>query len=137
MHLIVFTDGGSRGNPGPAAIGASIADVDGNELDTISEYIGETTNNVAEYTAVVKALEVARDMGANQVTLKSDSELLIRQLEGRYKVKAVHLQPLFRAARDLLNGFASANIEHVRREGNVRADELVNIALDARASGAL
>lgn len=131
MEMVVSTDGGARGNPGPAAIGASICDLDGNELDTVSEAIGDTTNNVAEYTAVIRGLEAAKDLGATSVRLRSDSELLIRQLEGRYKVKAAHLVPLHRQAKDLLASFDRATIEHVRRENNVRADELVNLALDA------
>jgi len=132
MHLIVCTDGGARGNPGPAAIGASITDLDGTELDAISEYIGETTNNVAEYTAVLRGLEVAADLGADEVTVRSDSELLIRQLQGRYKVKASHLQPLHAEALALLRRFTRSTLEHVRREFNKRADALVNEALDAR-----
>lgn len=132
MHLIVCTDGGARGNPGPAAVGASITDLDGTELDHVSEYIGETTNNVAEYTAVLRGLEVAHDLGADEVTLRSDSELLIRQLQGRYKVKAAHLQPLHAEARSLLARFKASTLQHVRREQNVRADALVNQALDAR-----
>ena len=132
MHVIVCTDGGARGNPGPAAIGASITDLDGTELDTVSEYIGETTNNVAEYTAVLRGLEVAVDLGADEVTVRSDSELLIRQLQGRYKVKATHLQPLHAEALTLLRGFSRSTLEHVRREFNTRADALVNEVLDAR-----
>lgn len=133
MHLTVATDGGARGNPGPAAIGASVTDDDGTELAAISEYIGETTNNVAEYTAVIRGLEAAADLGAHAVTLRSDSELLIRQLQGRYKVKAAHLQPLHAEVQGLLRRFAETTLEHVRRERNVRADALVNEALDARA----
>ena len=131
MEVVVSTDGGARGNPGPAAIGASICDVEGNELSTVSEAIGSTTNNVAEYTAVVRGLEDALDIGATRVRLRSDSELLIRQIEGRYKVKAAHLIPLHRQVRELLAKFESASIEHVRREFNKRADALVNEALDA------
>lgn len=131
MRVVINTDGGSRGNPGPSAIGAVIYDDDGAEIATISETLGITTNNVAEYTAVVRALEAARDLGATNVTLRSDSELLIRQLQGRYKVKAPHLQPLAMTARTILNGFAKTSLEHVRREQNARADALVNEALDA------
>lgn len=131
MEVVVSTDGGARGNPGPAAIGASICDIEGNELSVVSEAIGNTTNNVAEYTAVVRGLEEALDIGATKVRLRSDSELLIRQIEGRYKVKALHLIPLHRQVRELLASFESASIEHVRREFNKRADALVNEALDS------
>lgn len=130
MRVIINTDGGSRGNPGPSAIGGVITDDDGNELGTVSERIGVTTNNVAEYTAVVRTLEEARVLGATDVTLRADSELLIRQLEGRYKVKAEHLKPILAQIRALLSEFDSVRLEHVRREFNVRADELANNALD-------
>lgn len=130
MHLTVSTDGGARGNPGPAAIGASVTDETGTEVGSVSECIGETTNNVAEYTAVVRGLELASSLGADEVTLRSDSELLIRQLDGRYKVKAAHLQPLHAEVRRLLAGFSRVTLEHVRREFNTRADALVNAALD-------
>jgi ribonuclease HI len=131
MHLIVCTDGGARGNPGPSAIGVSITEPDGTEVASISERIGSTTNNVAEYTAVVRGLALAAELGADEVTLRSDSELLVRQLEGRYRVKASHLQPLHADALATLRGFSRFTLEHVRRERNVRADALVNEALDA------
>jgi ribonuclease HI len=131
MRVIINTDGGSRGNPGPAAIGGVITDTSGGELITVSEAIGVTTNNVAEYTAVIRTLEAALELGATEVTLRADSELLIRQLEGRYKVKAAHLRPLVDEIKELLARFDRVTLEHVRREFNTRADELVNEALDA------
>ncbi|MFP5224073.1 MAG: ribonuclease HI family protein [Actinomycetota bacterium] len=131
MRVIINTDGGSRGNPGPAAIGGVITDDAGGELVTVSETIGITTNNVAEYTAVIRTLEAALDLGATEVTLRADSELLIRQLEGRYKVKAAHLRPLVDEIKELLARFDRVELEHVRRGSNTRADELVNQALDA------
>lgn len=131
MRVVVNTDGGSRGNPGPAAIGGVIVDESGQELATVSERLGVTTNNVAEYTAVIRTLEVALEIGATEVLMRADSELLIRQLEGRYKVRAEHLKPLLARIRGLLSRFDRVELEHVRRERNTRADELVNEALDA------
>jgi ribonuclease HI len=130
MHLIVCTDGGARGNPGPAAIGASITDLDGTELDAISEYIGETTNNVAEYTAAILGLERAAALGATSVELRTDSLLLVRQLAGRYRVKAVHLQPLHRRVQELAASFERVRFVHVPRGMNVEADRLANLGVD-------
>lgn len=133
--LIVRCDGGARGNPGPAALGVSIVDADGAEVAAIGERLGETTNNVAEYTAVIRGLERARDLGARKVTVRSDSMLLVEQLRGRYKVKAAHLKPLHAQVLALARGFDLVTFEHVRREQNVRADELVNMALDGLIDG--
>ena len=99
-HLIVSCDGASRGNPGPAGIGAQITCEDGTVLGEIAEGIGETTNNVAEYTAAIEGLSLAKELGAKTVTLRSDSQLLINQLTGRYRVKSEHLQPLYRRPRE-------------------------------------
>ncbi len=103
-HLIVSCDGASRGNPGPAGIGAQITDESGAILGEVAEGIGETTNNVAEYTAVIEGLSLAEKLGAKTVTLRSDSLLLINQLTGRFRVKSEHLQPLHRRARSLGGG---------------------------------
>ena len=133
--LTIFTDGGARGNPGPAAIGAVIYDGQNDELGTVSEYIGEATNNVAEYQAIVRALEhtatVVDDIKAYQVTLKLDSQLAERQLNGAYKVKDQTLKGYFDQVKELVREFASVEFVHVRREENKVADKLVNEALDS------
>ena len=129
--MIVACDGASRGNPGPAGAGAQIVDDDGAVLAEVAEGIGETTNNVAEYTAVIRGLERARELGASDVLLRSDSQLLINQLTGQYRVKTPHLQPLHRRVRQLAAGFASIEFEHVRRERNTEADRLANQGVDA------
>jgi ribonuclease HI len=132
--VIVKSDGGARGNPGPAAIGAVVLDgtVDPPAvLATVSECIGVTTNNVAEYRALIAGLEAARPFEPRRVVVRADSELVIRQLEGRYKVKSPHLRPLFEEARGMLAEFDEVDLGHVRREDNADADALVNAALDA------
>jgi ribonuclease HI len=129
--LIVNADGAARGNPGPAGIGVHITAPDGSVVDDIAEGLGETTNNVAEYTAAIRGLERASELGADHVTLRSDSQLLINQLSGRYRVKTPHLVPLFRRARALAAGFSTIRFEHVRRELNVEADRLANEGVDA------
>jgi len=128
--VIVACDGASRGNPGPAGAGAQITDEDGVVLAEIAEGLGEATNNVAEYTAVIRGLERAREIGASDVLLRSDSQLLINQLNGRYRVKTPHLQPLHARVRDLAAGFDSVEYEHVRRELNGEADRLANQGVD-------
>jgi ribonuclease HI len=132
VRVIVHVDGGARGNPGPAAVGAVASDISGEPLAERSEYIGETTNNVAEYRAVLLALELARELGANEVEVVNDSELIARQIGGEYKVKQPHLKPLHHEVMEALRGFDRWAVRNVRREHNVRADELVNEALDAR-----
>lgn len=134
--LLIASDGGSRGNPGPAAIGAVVRDAESGELlASVSECIGVTTNNVAEYRALVAALELAAPFQARRVVARADSQLLIRQLEGAYRVKQAHLRPLFERARDLLGSYEEVVLEHVRREDNAEADALVNAALDASGAG--
>lgn len=130
----VDCDGGSRGNPGPAAFGFSIQHPDGTEIEGVGDTIGDDTNNVAEYTAVIRALARCVELGASVVHVRSDSQLLIQQLLGKYKVKAAHLKPLALEAQRLAREFERVTFTHVRREQNVRADELVNIALDAEAA---
>jgi ribonuclease HI len=130
-ELVINCDGGSRGNPGPAAFGVSIQRPDGTEIEGIGETIGTATNNVAEYTAVVVGLRRCAALGARAVHVRSDSQLLIEQLSGRYKVKSSNLKPLHADAIAAAKAFERVTYEHVRREQNVRADELVNIALDA------
>lgn len=133
--MIVDTDGAARGNPGPAGIGVVVSGPDGEVLATIAEGIGETTNNVAEYTAVIEGLAFAKELGARSVTLRSDSLLLINQLTGRYRVKAPHLQPLHRRARSIAAGFERIAFEHVPREENVEADRLANQGVDEWLAG--
>ncbi len=129
-RVIINCDGAARGNPGPAGAGAVVVDEDGVVLAEVAEGLGETTNNVAEYTAVVRGLEEAQRLGAREVLLRSDSQLLINQLTGRYKVKAPHLQPLHRRVRELLRTFERADLEHVPRERNAAADALANLGVD-------
>jgi ribonuclease HI len=134
-HLIVSCDGASRGNPGPAGIGVQITDERGAVLGEIAQGLGETTNNVAEYTAVLEGLSLAAELGARIVTLRSDSQLLINQLMGRYRVKSEHLQPLYRRVRSIAAGFERISFVHVPREQNSAADGLANIGVDRWLAG--
>lgn len=124
--VIIYTDGASKGNPGDAGIGIIITSEDGEVLREIGEYIGKATNNAAEYSALVRALREAAELGATSVEIRTDSELLARQLAGVYKVKSHNLQPLYEQAMMLLRAFEHASIGHVFREFNKRADELAN-----------
>ncbi len=128
--LIVSCDGAARGNPGPAGIGAVVATPDGEVLATIAEGLGETTNNVAEYTAAREGLRRAAELGAREVHLRSDSQLLIEQLSGRYRVKAPHLRPLFAEVKAEIARFERVRLEHVPRERNKEADRLANEGVD-------
>jgi ribonuclease HI len=133
-ELLIYCDGGARGNPGPAAIGAVVLDPSTDppaRLATVSESIGVATNNVAEYRALISALEAAREFPARRVRIRADSQLIVRQLEGRYRVKQPHLRPYFERARELLSEYEDVELAHVRREDNTEADALVNAALDA------
>ncbi|MHC4114434.1 MAG: phosphoribosylglycinamide formyltransferase [Planctomycetota bacterium] len=129
-EIIIYTDGGSRGNPGPSAAAFVLTDSDGKHLDAKGLFLGNATNNIAEYTGIIKALEAAIEIGAGKVTVFSDSELLVRQLKGKYKVKSENLKPLFCRALDLLNKFQNWKVKHVAREKNKEADKLVNQALN-------
>ena len=128
--LIVNCDGAARGNPGPAGIGVHITTPEGEVVSSIAEGLGETTNNVAEYTAAREGLRRAADLGASVVHLRSDSQLLIEQLTGRYKVKAAHLRPLFAEVMALAGRFDRVTYEHVPRERNREADRLANEGVD-------
>lgn len=130
MKLISYTDGGARGNPGPAGIGAVIYNEDKKILAEISEYLGETTNNQAEYRALIAALEKARDLGADELDCFLDSELVVKQLNREYKVKNKELAPLFLKIYNLSQGFRKITFTHVRREYNAEADRLANEAMD-------
>lgn len=125
-------DGGARGNPGPAAIGVVLSTPDGETLEEVAERIGEATNNVAEYRALLHGLERARLLGATEVEIVGDSELVARQLTGAYRVKHPSMKPLHQEALGLLTGFDRWSIQTVPRAQNARADELVNRALDSR-----
>ncbi len=133
MKVVVHVDGGARGNPGPAAIGAVISDAGGTVLDEVSETIGVATNNVAEYRGLLAGLERARALGATELEIVNDSELVARQLTGAYKVKHPAMKPLHAEATAALRGFERWSIRTVPRARNARADELVNQALDAEA----
>ena len=127
---MVNVDGGARGNPGPAAIAAVVATPEGAILEEGSETIGPATNNVAEYRALLLGIERARALGASEVELVGDSELIVRQLRGEYRVKDPALRDLHARVREALEGLERWSIRHVRRDDNARADSLVNEALD-------
>ena len=133
MKLVIHVDGGSRGNPGPAAAAAVLSTPDGDVVDEASEVIGIATNNVAEYRGVLLGLARAKLLGASEVEVVNDSELVARQINGQYKVKHPDMKPLFLQARAALDGFAKWSIRNVPRAKNADADALVNQALDAEA----
>jgi ribonuclease HI len=128
--IIAFCDGGSRGNPGPAGYGVLIEDLDGQKLAELSEYLGKTTNNVAEYSALLAALEWALSHGRSRLRVVADSELLVRQIQGRYKVSSADLRPLYEEARRRIARLDLFRIEHVLRGKNQKADRLANAAMD-------
>jgi len=132
-RVVVYCDGGARGNPGPAAIGAVVLDPETDpptQLAIVSKRIGVTTNNVAEYKSLIAGVAAAHEFPARAITVKADSQLVVRQLQGRYRVKQAHLQPLYQEARALLAHYDEVELVHVPREHNVVADALVNAALD-------
>lgn len=128
--LTIYVDGGSRGNPGPAAVGAVVIQK-GKEISRLSKIIGTATNNEAEYCALIEALEETRNLGATSVHVKMDSELMIRQLLKQYKVKSSTLRPLYEKVVNLLREYRDVGLEKIPREKNAVADGLVNAALDA------
>jgi len=133
MRLLIYTDGAARGNPGPAGAGAILRDAaDGTVVAEIAEPLGRATNNVAEWTAVLLALEEARRLGATHVDLRMDSELVARQISGIYRVKHPDLKPIHAAAMALLRSFGGYTVGHVPRALNKDADRLSNIAIDGR-----
>ena len=129
--IIAYIDGGSRGNPGPAAAGFVLNDSSVTQLQAKGYVIGRTTNNVAEYTSLVRALEAARKFGPEQLVVFSDSELLVKQINGQYRVKSELIKPFYEQAVILLDGFKSWKVRHITRDKNKQADSLVNQALDA------
>ena len=134
MHLRIYTDGGSRGNPGPAASAAVLKEIiagkEGKTVATASKYLGKTTNNQAEYMAIIIGLEKARALGCKQIEVYLDSELAYKQLKGEYKVKDSEIAKRFLEVKNLLHSFRQVTFTHVRREKNKEADELVNKVLD-------
>lgn len=128
--LILYTDGGARGNPGPAGIGIVIKNESGETIEAYGRYIGETTNNQAEYKALISALEKAAELGANEVACFLDSELVVKQLNHEYKVRDPDLAPLFLQVWNQLNKFKKVSFAHIPREKNKEADHEVNKAID-------
>jgi ribonuclease HI len=128
--IVAYIDGGSRGNPGPAGYGVRIEDADGQLVEELHGALGVATNNVAEYRGLLAALQWAVDRGVRRLAVRSDSELLVKQMRGDYRVKHPNLQPLYRDARTLVDRLDRVTFEHVRRELNVEADRLANKAMD-------
>jgi ribonuclease HI len=136
-EIVVYSDGGARGNPGPAAIGAVVLDPSTDpprRLTTVSATIGIATNNVAEYKALIEGLRAAAPYRARRVRVRADSLLVINQLRGEWKIKHAGLRPLYEEARELLRSYEHVDLAHVRRELNADADALVNAALNAEAA---
>lgn len=128
--ITAFCDGGSRGNPGPAGYGVSIEGHDGKKVAELSEFIGKTTNNVAEYSGLLAAVEFALREGHRRLRVVSDSELMVKQIQGRYKVNSPDLRPLYEEAKRRIAGLDAFRIEHVLRGKNKNADRLANLAMD-------
>jgi ribonuclease HI len=131
-QFTIFADGGSRGNPGPAASGAVLYDEAGTVVREVGVYLGIATNNVAEWSALLAGLDAAIELGATELIIRMDSELVVKQVRGQYKVKHPTLIPLHAKAKTLLKNFAKVDIAHVRRNENAAADAVVNQVLDAR-----
>lgn len=131
MKLRLFVDGAARGNPGPAGVGVVIQDGRGKTIAEIREFLGRATNNVAEYRALMRALQEARARGADEIEVRSDSDLLVRQINGSYRVRSPHLAPLHHEAQELLNAFRRWRVVFVPRSANATADALANQAIDA------
>lgn len=132
MKVILYTDGAARGNPGPAGAGAYLCDEQEEMLAEVAVYLGETTNNVAEYQALLHGLRKAIDLGADEITIAADSQLMVRQILGQYRVKHPGLIPLYREALALLKKFRKYSIKHIDREENYEADRLANQAVDRK-----
>jgi ribonuclease HI len=130
LAMRVFSDGAARGNPGPAGAGAVLTDAKGNVLARLGHFLGRQTNNVAEYQGLILGLRRAQEMGAREVEVRADSQLMIRQLGGQYAVRNAALKPLHAEALRLLRGFARFDLQHIPREQNSLADEMSNRAID-------
>lgn len=134
MKVIIYIDGGSRGNPGLAGAGVVILNAEDRQpLLEAGYFLGKMTNNAAEYNGLIRALEAANQIGASFLDIHSDSQLMVRQITGQYRVKSADLRPLYDRARQLLGGFDNWKITHVYREKNRRADQLANQSMDARS----
>ena len=130
--FIIYSDGAARGNPGPAGAGAVIKDTSGKLRDKVCEYLGETTNNQAEYQAFVLALEKAVKLNATEIIAHADSELLVKQINGIYRVKNKDLKPVYEKAKSLLRKIGRTSVKHIPREQNKEADLLANMAIDGQ-----
>ena len=134
MHCTIHIDGGARGNPGPAGVGVVVQDTANDKyLHEAGYFLGEATNNVAEYRGLIRGLQVANELGATRILVVSDSELMVKQINGQYRVKAAHLKPLYQEAVGLLGRFGKWQMTHTLRENNKLADQLANRAMDAAA----
>jgi ribonuclease HI len=129
-RLRLYSDGAARGNPGPAGAGAVLVEPNGQVVERIGKYLGIQTNNFAEYMGLLLGLRRAKELGVQEVEVYADSELMIRQLGGRYQVKSLSLRPLYEEALELINGFSRVKLVHVPREMNSAADEMSNRAID-------
>ncbi|MDP9017565.1 MAG: ribonuclease HI family protein [Candidatus Eremiobacteraeota bacterium] len=134
VQATLFADGGSRGNPGPAASGAVLLDADGSVLAEVGTFLGVATNNVAEWNGLLDGLIRARQLGIERLAIRLDSELVVKQLTGEYRVKHPDLQPFHQKAKKLMREFSSIDLKHVFRKDNKLADALVNRVLDERAA---
>lgn len=134
LEAQLFTDGGSRGNPGPSALGYAILDIDNNVVKKYGEYIGITTNNQAEYRALISGLDECTKLGVEHLSVYMDSELIVKQLTGKYRVKNVDLLPHYENVQNQAKKFKKISFNHVKREFNKLADSMVNEALDAEDS---
>lgn len=132
MKVVMYSDGGSRGNPGEAGIGIYFEDSMGNPIKEVSQFIGNQTNNIAEYKALSRGLEVALDMGVTDITCLLDSELVVKQIKGEYKVKNEGIIPMHNMIMPLIKKFQHFEIQHIRRELNKKADALANNAMDLK-----
>ena len=129
-RMVIFTDGASRGNPGPAAIGVTIKDEQGRFITSISQRIGRATNNQAEYRAIIAALEEATRLDAKRVDVKMDSELVVKQINGEYRVKKATLKPLYQQVKQQQGLLEGLTITHILRQQNIKSDNLANKALN-------
>jgi probable phosphoglycerate mutase len=132
----LYADGGARGNPGPAALGAVLLGEDGTVLREVGTFLGHATNNVAEWSALLAGLEAALELGIDELAVRMDSQLVVFQISGRYRVKHPDLIPLHARAKQLLRRFRTVQVEHVPRKANALADRVVNAVLDRRAAEA-
>lgn len=130
MELNIYTDGASRGNPGPAGIGVLIKDGSNNIKEELADYIGEATNNEAEYQAIIAGLKKARELNSESISLFSDSQLVIKQLTGEYRVRSEKLKPYYLEIKELLQDLPDCDFQYIPREENYKADELANLGID-------